>query len=69
MNQLELTDFELATTAKGMDIHRQSLIKKLDRIGSNPVERKNTLDEIEACSAISRKARHLDDKRLKAVAG
>jgi len=69
MNQLELTDYELAVNAKMADIHRQSLIKKLGRIGDNPTERQNTLDEIEACSAISRKARHLDDIRLKAVAG
>jgi hypothetical protein len=67
MNRLELTDFELAVNAKMADIHRQALIKKLSRIGDNPTERKNTLDEIAACSAISQKARRLDDGRLRQV--
>jgi hypothetical protein len=65
MNKLELTDFELAVNAKMADIHRQALVKKLSRIGDNPTERQNTLDEIDACSAISHKARQLDDARLK----
>lgn len=65
MNHLPLTDFELAVNAKMADIHRQSLIKKLDRIGDNEIERKNTLDEIEATSSIGRKARQLDDARLR----
>jgi len=67
MNRLELTDFELTVNAKMADIHRQALIKKLTRIGDNETERQNTLAEIEACSSISRKARLIDDSRLRAV--
>jgi hypothetical protein len=67
MNRLELTDFELTVNAKMADIHRQALIKKLGRIGDNETERQNTLDEIEACSSISQKARLIDDTRLRAV--
>jgi hypothetical protein len=67
MNRLELTDFELTVNAKMADIHRQALIKKLARIGDNETERQNTLDEIEACSSISQKARLIDDTRLRAV--
>ncbi len=67
MNRLELTDFELTVNAKMADIHRQALIKKLARIGDNETERQNTLDEIEACSSISQKARLIDDSRLRAV--
>jgi len=59
INMLPLTDYELSVNAKMADIHRQSLIKKLERINGN------TLDEIEACSAISQKARRIDDARLK----
>jgi hypothetical protein len=66
MNRLELTDYELTINAKMADIHRQSLIKKLARISNNETERQNTLDEIEACSSISQKARRLDDARLSA---
>jgi hypothetical protein len=65
INMLPLTDYELSVNAKMADIHRQSLIKKLERINGNPIERQNTLDEIEACSAISQKARRIDDARLK----
>ena len=64
-NLLSLTDYELSVTAKMADIHRQSLIKKLSRIVDNPTERQGTLDEIQACSSISQKARRIDDARLK----
>jgi len=65
-NYLPLTDFELTVTAKGIDIHRQSLMKKLRRIDpNNDVERESTIQEIEACSRISRKARQLDDAKLR----
>jgi len=65
-NYLPLTDFELSVASKMADIHRQSLRKKLTRIDpDNETERENTLAEIEASSAIGRKARHLDDARLR----
>jgi len=67
INLLPLTDYQLSVNAKMADIHRQALIKKLGRIGDNETERQNTLDEIEACSAISKQARLLDDTRLRAV--
>lgn len=46
----ELPPNVLAVTSKALDIHRQSLIGKLDRVGNNKEERRRTLQEIEDCS-------------------
>lgn len=65
MNKLELTDEEISLVSKCMDIHRQALVRKLQRLDNQEMEREFTLGEIEACSSISRKARHIDDTRLR----
>ena len=65
-NFLELTDFELEVNGKMADIHRQSLKKKLKR-PLEDAERERTIAEIEATSSIGRKARLLDDAKLREV--
>jgi|KBSMisStandDraft_5_1062788.scaffolds.fasta_scaffold180194_2 hypothetical protein len=67
VNLLSLTNFELEVNGKMADIHRQALKRKLKRPLTD-AEREFTIQEIEACSRISRKARQLDDAKLR-VAG
>ena len=65
----DFTDDELAATAKAVDVHRQALVRKLERIGrSNQAERDNTLAEIRACSSASHKMRVIHDEQLAAKA-
>lgn len=46
----ELPPNVLAITAKALDIHRQALIHKLDRVDGNKAEKQRTLQDIEDCS-------------------
>ena len=65
MPTLDLNEAEFAATAKAVDVHRQALVRKLDRIGdTNPAEQARTLDEIRACSSASAKMRAVHDDQL-----
>lgn len=46
----ELPPNVLAITAKALDIHRQALIHKLDRVDGNKAEKQRTLQDIADCS-------------------
>jgi hypothetical protein len=54
----------LAVTAKALDVHRQSLIRKLDRVGNNTNERKRTMQEINSCSSAATRFREAHDALL-----
>lgn len=70
MPNLELDEAELAATAKAVDVHRQALVRKLDRIGSSDqAEKARTLEEIQACSSASSKIRSVHDAQLAVAAG
>lgn len=61
----DLDDSELAATAKAVDVHRQSLVRKLQRISdTNPAEQARTLAEIQSCSSASAKMRRVHDAQL-----
>jgi hypothetical protein len=60
----ELPPSELAITSKALDIHRQSLIHKLDRHGLSRIERERTLQDIEDCSAAAQRFRQEHDALL-----
>lgn len=60
----EVPPNELAITAKALDIHRQALIHKLDRVGNNKAERQRTLQDIEDCSAAAQRFRREHDALL-----
>jgi hypothetical protein len=60
----DLPPDELAVAAKALDVHRQSLIRKLDRVGNNANERKRTLQEIASCSSAATRFREAHDAIL-----
>ena len=64
MTPHDLPPDELAVTAKALDVHRQSLIRKLDRVGNNTTERKRTLQEISSCSSAATRFREAHDALL-----
>jgi len=64
MTPNDLPPDELAVTAKALDVHRQSLIRKLDRIGNNAAERTRTLQEIRDCSNAAKRFREAEDAYL-----
>ena len=64
MTPHDLPPDELAVTAKALDVHRQSLIRKLDRIGNNVNERRRTMQEIESCTSAASRFREAHDVYL-----
>jgi hypothetical protein len=64
MSPNELPPDELAVTAKALDVHRQALIRKLDRVGTSKAERQRTLDEITSCSSAASRFRQAHDELL-----
>lgn len=61
----ELTDEELLITSKSLDIHRQSMLSKLLRLGDAPsYERERTLNDIRLCDAASHKIKQAQTERL-----
>jgi hypothetical protein len=64
MTPHDLPPDELAVAAKALDVHRQSLIRKLDRIGNNANERKRTMQEITSCSNAAARFREAHDAQL-----
>lgn len=55
---------ELAVTAKALDVHRQSLIRKLERPNLPANERRRTLREISSCSSAAARFRKAHDELL-----
>lgn len=64
MTPHDLPPDELAVTAKALDVHRQSLIRKLDRVGNNTNERKRTMQEITSCTNAATRFREAHDALL-----
>lgn len=56
---------ELAVVTKALDIHRQSLINKLERPGTPDAEKKRTMQEIESCSSAATRFRREHDEYLR----
>jgi hypothetical protein len=61
----EIPPDELAVTTKALDIHRQSLINKLERPNTPETEKKRTMQEIDACSAAASRFRREHDEYLR----
>jgi hypothetical protein len=61
----ELPPDELAVTAKALDIHRQSLIHKLERPNTPETEKQRTMKEIESCSSAAARFRQEHDEYLR----
>ena len=65
MPNIDFGEDELAAVAKATDVHRQALVRKLQRISdTNPSEQNRTLEEIRACSSASAKMRRVHDAQL-----
>lgn len=62
-NPLTFTDAELAAVAKSTDVHRQSLMRRIDAV-SDPHGRAAMADEIEACDSASQKIKAEQRRRL-----
>ena len=60
----DLPPDELAVTAKALDVHRQSLIRKLNRENLPANEHKRTLEEITSCSQAAKRFREAEDEYL-----
>lgn len=60
----DLPPDELAVTAKALDVHRQSLIRKLERPDLPARERKRTVDEIGSCSRACKRFRNAEDEYI-----
>ena len=56
---------ELAVIGKALDIHRQSLINKLERPNTPDNEKRRTMQEIESCSAAATRVRSEHDEYLR----
>lgn len=56
---------ELAVIGKALDIHRQSLINKLERPNTPENEKKRTMQEIESCSSAATRFRREHDEYLR----
>lgn len=61
----EMPPEQLAVTGKALDVHRQSLITKLDRPDLPARERERTMQEIESCSAAAALFRREHDEYLR----
>lgn len=64
MTPHDLPPDELAVTAKALDVHRQSLIRKLERPDLPARERKRTIDEITSCSSACKRFRAAEDEHI-----
>jgi hypothetical protein len=60
----EIPPDELAVITKALDIHRQSLINKLERPNTPEHEKKRTMQEIEHCSSAATRFRQVHDEVL-----
>jgi hypothetical protein len=60
----EIPPDELAVTTKALDIHRQSLINKLERANTPATEKQRTMQEIESCSRAASRFRAEHDGYL-----
>lgn len=60
----EIPPDELAVIGKALDIHRQSLINKLERPNTPEGEKKRTMTEIESCSRAATRFRTEHDEYL-----
>lgn len=65
MTPHDLPADELAVTAKALDVHRQSLIRKLERPELPDREYKRTVEEIESCSKAAKRFRAAEDALIK----
>jgi hypothetical protein len=61
----EIPPDELAVVTKALDIHRQSLINKLERPNTPDHEKKRTMQEIESCSSAATRFRAVHDEYLR----
>lgn len=65
MNHPYFEDDELAAIAKSCDVHRQSLVKRIESV-TDEIGRKVMTDEIDACDRASTKAKAEQRRRLAA---
>lgn len=61
----EMPPDELAIAGKALDIHRQSLINKLERANTPQGEKDRTIQEIELCSSAAKRFRDAHDEYLR----